>query len=199
MSTLSLRFAARLAALTAVLLPTGAAACGDRAQGTQARAAANTAADGSDELAERKPPAVDPCGLLTSDEIAEQLRRTGPSNERDIYATMQWDVKPTETPWGVSRRCEISYQGREKATGSDLTRGTFSVMVFWTDMMGIPEDRRKPVAGAPPEIFKHQQVYYVTKGDLAASLTDFRGTSSDGGDENSGRVALLRKIAARLP
>jgi len=39
----------------------------------------------------------------------------------------------------------------------------------------------------------------VTKGGLAASLTDFKGTAGLTGDENTGRVALLRRIAERLP
>lgn len=72
-------------------------------------------------------------------------------------------------------------------------------MVFRSDGLGIPERERRPVAGAGPEIFKHQQVFYLTKGDYAVSLTDFKATSDSGGNENGGRIALLRAAGNRLP
>jgi hypothetical protein len=106
---------------------------------------------------------------------------------------------PTEVDWGVSRRCEITYQSRHQVSGGPAERGAFNVMVFRIDGLGIPERERRPVAGAGPEIFKHQQVFYVTKGDYAVSLTDFNGTVDSRGDENAGRVALLRAAASRLP
>ena len=39
----------------------------------------------------------------------------------------------------------------------------------------------------------------LRSGQLAASLTDFKGTADGRGDENAGRVALLRAVASRLP
>jgi hypothetical protein len=185
--------------LVGMVLACSAAACGDRAQGAQTDAhAGDPAAEPTDEATPRRPD-VDPCALLTKDEIAEQLLITGFPGQRANYATTAFEITPVEAPWGESRRCEIAYQSRHKVGEGPAERGNFIVMVFRIDALGIPEDKREPVNGAPPEIFKHQQVYYVTKGGLAASLTDFKGTAGLTGDENTGRVALLRRIAERLP
>ena len=45
-----------------------------------------------------------------------------------------------------------------------------------------------------------EEAYYVTKGNYGASLSDFRGTYDPSGESSdAGRVALLRRIAERLP
>lgn len=107
---------------------------------------------------------------------------------------------PTEVDWDVSRRCEITYQSRHQVSGGPVERGAFNVMVFRSDGLGIPERERRRVAGAGPETFKHQQVFYVTKGDYAVSLTDFNGTVDSRGDENAGRPAPHhRRRADQLP
>src|SRR5262249_4216530 len=141
----------------------------------------------------------DPCALLTKEEIAKQLLLTGSPGQRANYTTKEFEIKPVEVPWGESRRYEIAYQSRHQIGDGPAERGNFIVLVFRIDALAMPQNKREPVSGAPPEIFSHQKVYYVTKGSLAASLTDFDGTAGLTGDENAGRVALLRQIAERLP
>ena len=185
--------------LAGIVLVCSAAACGERVQGAATDAhAGDDAAKTTEEAAPRRPD-VDPCALLTTGEIAEQLLLTGSNGQRDNYTTKEFEITPVEVPWGESRRCEITYRSRHTIGDGPAERGNFEVMVFRRDALGIPESKRKPLSGAPPEIFTHQQVYYVTKGSLAASLTDFKGTGSLTGDENTGRIGLLRRIAQRLP
>ena len=195
------RIPAPLARLTVLALTLGLTACGERAGGTQSdrNAGAASAAEEAEGDGAPERPQIDPCGLITKQEISEQLLNTVSPSERTSWATTEFQVAPTEVDWGVSRRCEVTWQSRQQVSGGPVVRGLFILMVFGIDGLGIPESKRRPVAGAGPEIFRHQQVFYVTKGDYAVSLTDFKGTPDAGGNEHAGRVALLRAAATRLP
>jgi hypothetical protein len=191
---------AKLAAAHALLLSFGLAACGGGGESAQAEAAAQAAADaGEPDVDGPQRPAVDPCALLTPGEVSAQLFYTIPGYNRDRLAPDSFEVKPAEVEWGISRRCEFSWQTRSPAGETPLARGLFIVMVFPVGMVAINESERRPVSGGGADTFRHQQVYYVTKGELAVSLTDFGGTQEEGRDENTGRVALLQGIASRLP
>ena len=195
----SLCTAIRAAGL-ALLLPTlGVTGCGERDQ--RAEHGATPQADAGDPDGDGGPtrPPIDPCALLTEQEISEQLLQTLSPSERASWTTTEFQVVPTEVDWGVSRRCEVTWQSRQQVSGGPVVRGLFILMVFGIDGLGMPESKRRPVTGAGPEIFRHQQVFYVTKGDYAVSLTDFKGTPDAAGNEHAGRVALLRAAATRLP
>jgi hypothetical protein len=193
--------------LAAIVLASTAAACGERARGEQPDAAAAGAMAGeSDDPAEPERPPMDPCALLTEREISEQLLLTLSPEDVSNLTPKEFEVTPNEVPWGVSRRCEFAYASKDGSAGNaPLLRGTFSVMVSAIAFANaIQERHRRPVEGAGPEIFKYQEMgertYYVTKGKYAASLTDFRGTYDPTGQSQDGaRVALLRRIAERLP
>ena len=193
--------------LAAIVLASTAAAYGERAHGEQSDAAAAGAIVGEpDEPAEPERPPMDPCALLTEQEISEQLLQTLSPEDVANLTPKEFEVTPNEVPWGVSRRCEFAYASKDASEGNaPLLRGNFSVMVSAIAFANAiqPRDRR-PVAGAGPEIFKYQSMgertYYVTKGKYAASLTDFRGIYDPTGQSQDGaRVALLRRIAERLP
>ena len=144
--------------------------------------------------------AVDPCTLLTNQEISEQLFLAVSPSERPSWTTPEFDVTGTEVEWGVARRCEYKFQSRAAVGGGPIWHSDFNVMVIRSDAILVPESDRLPVEGAGPDIFKsrgEERVYYVTKGGHAAILTAFPGTHEVG--EAAGRVALLRRIAERLP
>ena len=44
----------------------------------------------------------------------------------------------------------------------------------------VPDRQKKPIPGVGDQAFRHQQTWYVRKGDLVASVTDFRGTNGPG-------------------
>ena len=193
-------------ALVGLLLTSSVVACGERPQTEQldtADASAVAASPMGDTAAARLP--IDPCALLTVQEISDQLLVTLSPEEVANLTPKAFDVTPTEVPWGESRRCEFAYESRDRRSGGPMLRGNFNVMVSPIAFVtAIQERHRRPVAGAGPEIFKYQQMgertYYVMKGNYGASLTDFRGTFDPSGTSQDGtRVALLRRIAERLP
>jgi hypothetical protein len=197
----------RTASLAAVVLTCTAAACGERARTEEpgAAIAATEEAESMNGEAPARPP-VDPCALLMEKEISEQLLLTLSPSDVANLSPKEFKVAPSEVPWGESRRCEFAYESKDRG-GSDtpVLRGTFNVMVSPIAFAnGIQQKDRRPVDGAGPEIFKYQKMgektYYVTKGKYAASLTDFRGTYDPSGtSQDGGRVALLQRIATRLP
>jgi hypothetical protein len=196
----------RAVGLASIVLATTAAACGERVQGEQPDAAdAGAAAPEpmSDEASARPP--VDPCALLTQQEISEQLLLTLSPSDVSNLTTKEFEVTPTEVPWGESRRCEFAYESKDRSRGGPLLHGSFSVMVSPIAFASAIQQRdRQTVAGTGAEIFKYQKMgeraYYLLKGKYAASLTDFRGTfDPSGNSSDAGRVALLRRIAERLP
>jgi hypothetical protein len=196
------RIPAPVTRLTALALTLGLTACGERAGGTQSdrNAGARAAAEEPDGDGAPERPQIDPCALLTKQEISEQLLNTISPSERTNWTTTDFEIVPTEVDWGVSRRCEVAWRSREQVSGgTPVVRGLFNLMVFRSDGLGVPVRNRRPVTGAGAEIFRHQQVFYVTQGDYAVSLTDFKGTPDVDGNEHAGRVALLRAAASRLP
>jgi hypothetical protein len=194
---------AHFARLTGLALTLGLTACGERVGGAQSDHNAGAAAANVEELDGEGGPArppMDPCALLTEREISEQLLQTVSPSERANWTTTEFQVVPVEVDWGVSRRCEFRWQSRQQVSGgAPVVRGLFILMVFRSDGLGVPVRDRRPVPGAGPEIFRHKQVFHVTKGDYAVSLTDFKGTPDAGGNEHAGRVTLLHAAAARLP
>ncbi len=185
----------RPAARLALALALTTAACGDRAQGAQQ----DRTADFDAEPRDPEPPKVDPCGLLTDAEISDQLWLTLQPSERQTYKPNGFDVKKNEVPWGVSRRCEFHYQSKAQVSGGPALRGDFNVMVSGKAMADmVPDRQKKPIPGVGDQAFRHQQTWYVRKGDFVASVTDFRGTNEPGLDPDAGRVALLKLMAERL-
>jgi hypothetical protein len=177
----------RTAARLVLALALATAACGDRAQGAQ------------QEPRDPEPPKVDPCALLTDAEISDQLWLTLQPSERQTYKPQGFDVKKNEVPWGISRRCEFGYQSKAQVSGGPALRGVFNVMVSGKAMAdAVPDRQKKPIPGVGDEAFRHQQTWYVRKGDLVASVTDFRGTNEPGVDPDAGRVAFLKLMAQRL-
>jgi hypothetical protein len=196
----------RAFALAGIVLASSAAACGERARSEQPEAVDGgaAAADAMDDAAPARPP-MDPCALLTEQEISEQLLLTLSPTEVANLTPKEFEVTPTEVPWGESRRCEFAYATKDRSGGAPLLRGNFNLMVSPIAFVSaIQERERRPVAGAGPEIFKYQKMgeraYYVMKGKYGVSLTDFRGTfDPSGNSSDAGRVVLLRRIADRLP
>jgi hypothetical protein len=197
----------RAASLAAVVLTCTAAACGERARTGEPGAAIVAAAE-PESMNDGAParPSVDPCALLTEKEISEQLLLTLSPSDVANLTPKEFTVAPSEVPWGESRRCEFAYESKDRSGGdTPVLRGTFNLMVSPIAFVNaIQQKDRRPVDGAGPEIFKYQKMgektYYVTKGKYAASLTDFRGTyDPSGASQDGSRVALLRRIANRLP
>ena len=189
----------RAAFLAALLLAAPVAACGDRAGAEQGADSAADLEDGG-EAARLE---VDPCALLTREEISEQLYLSLPLHQREHYSTPEFDVEPTPSDFGASRMCAYRFQSRDSVGGNPTWHSDFDLMVFPSNAIALPEDKREPIAGGGAGMFKERgtaAAYYVVKGGLAVSITRFPGRQEDGeGGPDAGRVALLERIAGRLP
>ncbi|HEU4829770.1 MAG TPA: hypothetical protein VFT04_11310 [Gemmatimonadales bacterium] len=192
--------APRAAFLAVLLLAVPGAACSDRAGAEQGADYAADLENGDDTPASVN---VDPCGLLTREEISEQLYLSLPQSQRDHYSTPEFDVETDPADYGASRMCAYRFQSRDSVGGGPTWHSDFDLMVFPSNAIALPEDRREPLAGAGSGMFKERGTaagYYVVKGGLAVSITRFPGRQDDGeGGPDAGRVVLLRRIAERLP
>jgi hypothetical protein len=163
--------------------------------------AADAAAD--DGVAESVQIDTKPCELLNPEEISEQLFLAVPATERQTWTSPDFDLSTTEPDIGGHRRCEYKFASRDSVGGGATWHSDFEVMVLPAKAVPLPEDDRKPIDSAGPDMFKEpgsRAAYYVVKGNLAASLTGFPGRrENESGGADGGRVVLLRLIAQRLP
>lgn len=195
----SLEPGSRCALLAALLLAAGVPACGGGADAEQGAEFAGGFEDG-------EAPArieVEPCALLTREEISEQLYQTIQADQRAHYTTDEFDIETTEPDLGTTRMCEFKFASRDSVGSGPTWHSDFNLMVFPSNAIALPEDKRKPIDGGGPGMFKEAgtaAAYYVVKGGLAVSLTRFPGRGEDAeGGPDAGRVVLLRRIAERLP
>lgn len=189
----------RAALLAALLLATAVPACGGGADAEPGAGFAGAIEDG-------EAPArieVEPCSLLTNEEISEQLFLSLSADEQSRYTSREFDLTTTEPDLGLTRMCEYRFASRDSVGGGATWHSDFTLMVFPSNAIALREDKRKPIEGAGPEMFKEggtAAAYYLVKGALAVSLTRFPGRGEDAeGGPDAGRVVLLRRIAERLP
>lgn len=189
----------RAALLATLLLAAAIPSCGGGG-GEQEAEYAGYFDDGGDTPARIE---VEPCSLLTNEEISEQLFLSLSADEQGRWTSREFDLETTEPDLGVTRMCEYRFQSRYAVGGGPTWHSDFNLMVFPSNAIALPEDKRKPIDGAGPGMFKEAgtaAAYYVVKGGLAVSLTRFPGRGEDAeGGPDAGRAILLRRIAERLP
>jgi hypothetical protein len=193
----SLEPGSRAALIAALLLAAAVAACGGGGDAGQGAAYGGDLEDG-DTPARIE---VEPCALLTNEEISEQLFLSLSADEQARWTSREFDLATTEPDLGVTRMCEYKFQSRYAVGGGPTWHSDFDIMVFPSNAIALAEDKRRPIAGAGPEMFKEPgtaAAYYVVKGNLAVSLHRFPGRKEEG-EVDAGRLALLQRIAARLP
>lgn len=142
---------------------------------------------------------VDPCALLTNEQISEELLLAVSPSQRASWTTTEFSIANSPVTRGESRACEYTFASRQEVGGTPAWQSAFSLMVSPADLVLVPQDQRLPVPGAP-NMFRQasgEGVYYVVKGGRAATIANFPGRSE--GDADAGRIALLRRVADRLP
>lgn len=185
--------ASRAALLVALLLASAATGCGSGADAEEGAAYAGDF-EGGDAPARID---VEPCSLLTNGEISEQLYLSMSPSER-ASRPREFALSTTEPELGATRRCEYRFESGDGGWHSD-----FDIMVFPSNAIGLAEEKRRPIEGAGPEMFKEsgpRAAFYVVKGNLVVTLTGFPGRAeNEEGGPDAGRLVLLRRIAERLP
>ena len=140
---------------------------------------------------------VDPCSLLKTDEIQQQIELSMGSKLEGLRKQgVTWSIAMQPDPRGASRACQISWQG--KAKGEVYSRGEFSVVVTFaswltgsvagmTHPLPIPNlgDEAYFVGGksGPP---------YARIGDMAIGIENFPDTK-----QAKAGVDLLRSAVSR--
>jgi len=193
--------ASRAAVLASLLLAAALPACAGGDGAGREAASGSYVEDGEEGQARIE---VDPCALLTSEELSEQLFLSLSPSERANYRSQEFDISTTEPDLGVTRRCEYRFASRDSSGGGGPTwHSDFDIMVFPSNAIALADDKRRPIEGAGPEMFKESGTragYYVVKGPHAVTLTGFPGRGEDeAGGSDAGRLVLLRHIAERLP
>ncbi len=192
--------ASRAVVFASLLLAAALSGCGE--SGGSGQAASGSNFDGGEDAQARIE--VDPCALLTKEELSEQLFLSLSASKRAHYSSPEFEISSTEPELGPTRRCEYQFASRDSAGGGGPTwHSDFDIMVFPSNAIGLAEDRRAPIAGGSPGMFKERgtrAAYYVVKGPHAVTLTGFPGRGDDEeGGADAGRLVLLRHIAERLP
>ena len=193
----SLEPGSRAALIAALALAAAVPACGGGGDAEQGTAYAGDLEDG-DTPARIE---VEPCALLTNEEISEQLFLSLSADEQSRWMSREFDLATTEPDLGVTRMCEYKFQSRYAVGGGAAWHSDFDIMVFPSNAIALAEEKRRPIAGAGPAMFKEPgtaAAYYVVKGNLAVSLHRFPGRKEES-EVDAGRLALLQRIAGRLP
>jgi len=176
-----------------------AGGCGGRSDG-QGRTAAGQAvgAAGNASGASSAVSRIEPCSLLTKDEIQEQVEQShSPSQLAGLKSKgVVWTISMESVPQGASRICQVAWQGA--VNGEVSTKGDFSVNVTYADWLKgsvagmthplpIPNlgDEAYFVGGksGPP---------YARVGDVAIGIENFPDTR-----ESKSGLALLRLAVPR--
>lgn len=142
---------------------------------------------------------VDPCSLLTKEQISEELLLAVEPLQRASWTTTDFTIKQSPVDRGESRACEYTFASNHAVGGTPAWQSAFNVLVSPANLVLVPQDQRLPVPDAP-DMFRQasaEGVYYLLKGGHAVTIGNFPARSE--GDANAGRIALLRRIADRLP
>ena len=142
---------------------------------------------------------LEPCSLLTKEEIQHQVELSWPSGKADRLRSQGavWSITMQPTPLGESRACQIAWLA--KVNGDIQSRGDFSVVVTFagwltgsvagmTHPLPIPNlgDEAYFVGGksGPP---------YARIGDIAIGIENFPDTK-----ESKSGLDLLRAAVRRV-
>lgn len=161
---------------------------------TASDAAPSVAAQGNDKLS-----GINPCSLLTDEEIGTANDNRLPPSQRDgLHASgAKYEVSKQEDRSGVTPVCHVHW--RAVAPGNDEhARGDFDIFAMTASHLKSLEQairpktgkRAGPIAGVGDEAFYLEYAPSARVGNLGVSISEF--SSADGG------IELLKEAVARL-
>lgn len=149
-----------------------------------------------------KAASVNPCTLLTDEEIAGQVDLTYEKGQRDAMHEMnvKHQISREEDTMGDVSACHISWHS-VTPSGDERAKGSFDVKVMTSDRLELMEGMGRPksgaraaaISGAGDEAFYLEYAPSARVGKLGVSIADFPDTR-----EGNGAVELLRAAANRL-
>jgi hypothetical protein len=185
--------AAALAAAGCSSEPAGSEPAAPATTAEQALAAAGTAAgdaaggDGADADVS----AVDPCSLLTTEEIVAQLEAA-----EDPAAPIDggYEITTEAASVGANRSCVFSWRSEASSGGQPLASGQFNLDVLPAADVDIPTafaGETTPIDGVGDRAFVALDVPYAVVGSHLIGVFNFHGS-------REGAIELLRAAAQRL-
>jgi hypothetical protein len=146
---------------------------------------------------------VDPCTLLTKNEIQQQIELSLPASQRDALRNkgVVWSINMRPAPRGVSRTCQVAWQGN--VNGETHSRGDFSVVVTYAGWLtGSVAGMKQPlpIAGLGDEAFfvgGKSGPPYARVGDIAIGIEEFPDTRQARSGLDLLRLAVQRVRAQK--
>ena len=183
-----------LAATGAALAVVGCSAGGDGGRDTSAGDVSAYVSQAGKPVA-----SVDPCALLTKEEVVRQVELSKEPGQLEALRGMGvvWDVVSTPEPRGVSRACHVAWRGM--VNDDARTRGSFSVVVTdaaWLRSAMAGETKAKSIAGVGDEAYfvgGSSGPPYARVGDVAVGIEEFPDTR-----EAKSGLDLLRAVVPRV-
>ncbi len=195
--------------LAAVALAIGAAGCGSKADAGSAGADVSQYTGGqkpsgdddqpSAEGASKAVAAIDPCALLTKQEIVAQIEASMERNQREAFLAQggTWDIQSTPATAGIARECQYSWRG--KVSNGDV-RSTTDFKVIVTDGAFVNGDlnnaKARPIPGVGDEAYfmsRGPMMPYARVGKVGVGIEGFPSTPT----ANAG-ADLLRTAVGRV-
>lgn len=182
------------------------AACSGKSSNDSSAAASQTQATSADSVSPAREnqgtgrlASIDPCALLTDDEIGNAADNSFPPSQREGLHNMgaKYQVTKEVDRSGMGPVCHVSWKA--VAPGNDeRAKGMFDIMAMTASHLKALEGmsrphtgkRSAPISGIGNEAFYLEYAPSARVGDLGVSITEF--SSADGG------IDLLKEAAARL-
>lgn len=180
----------------AIVLGSG---CGQGGAQSKSQAGATNGATSNTPDASQSIAHVDPCSLVTKDEIQQQIEQSGPPSQAAALKQngAVWTIAMHPVPRGVSRTCEVHWQA---SVGDDIRRqDDFTIVVTFAGWLtGSVEGMKPPlpIANLGDEAYfvgGPSGPPYARVGPVAVGIENFPDTKAS----KSG-VALLRLAVPRV-
>ena len=193
--------------LSAVAIAIGTAGCGSRADAGSAGADVSQytgqKAGGADDEpsargASKAVASIDPCALLTRQEIDAEIEASMERNQREAFLAQggSWDVDSTAETAGIARECQYAWRG--KLSNGDV-RSTSNFKVVITDGAFVNGDlnnaKARPIPGVGDEAYymsRGAMMPYARVGNVAVGIEGFPDTPAARGGAGLLRTAVSR-------
>lgn len=142
---------------------------------------------------------IDPCALLTREEIIAQIEASMERTQREAFLAQggKFDVTSTPETAGISRECQHAWRGTV-SSGDVRSTSTFKVVVTDGAFVNpnVNNAKNRPIAGIGDEAYfmsRGSMMPYARLGKVAVGIEGFPDTPAD-----RGGVGLLRAAAGRV-
>jgi hypothetical protein len=177
------------------------AANGDASPYTAGKAdeSAEPAGDDSADGPSKAVAAIDPCTLLTREEIIGQLELAQEPNQLAAFRANggTWEITPAAEQAGISKQCNYAFVGN-RPDGNFIHKSDFKLIVTAGAFVNpnVNDAKTRPIPGIGDEAYfmsRGKMMPYARVGDVAVGLEGFPNS-----ERATWGTELLRSAVARL-